>query len=79
MKALKQDFTIIEKVSGMKRMLDLDKKIDETQEYIEYLQGVREYIEDINPKKSADEKLSKEKASHYEAEHLSTDMYKKVK
>ena len=37
MKALKQDFKIIEKVSGMKRMLDLDKKIDETQEYIEYL------------------------------------------
>ena len=37
MKALKQDFKIIEKVSRMKRMLDLDKKIDETQEYIEYL------------------------------------------
>ena len=37
MKALKQDFKIIEKVSRMKRMLDLDKKIDETQEYIKYL------------------------------------------
>ena len=79
MKALKQDFKIIEKVAGMKRIFDLDKKIDETQEYMEYQEGVMEYIEDINLKKSADEKLSKEEASHDKAGHLSTDMYEKVK
>jgi len=68
-----------EKVARMKRILDLDKKIDETQAYMEYLEDVKEYIEDINLKKSADEKLSKEEASHDNAGHLSTDMYEKVK
>ena len=53
-KALEQDFKIIEKVARMKRILDLDKKIDETQEYMEYLEDVMKYIEDINLRKSAD-------------------------